>query len=122
MTAPSLAAPAPGLAAGKGTEGWDSLFLGQDTALSWALGRWRPSSALGRDLGGHAFPPVTCGPDSQAHKNPLQVLGPHPRRQTQQVLGQPRTLHSSGSEAPLSCRLEKIGQVSTQGLPDGSLM
>lgn len=59
MRAPSLAAPAPGLAAGKGTEGWDSLFLGQDTALFWALGRWRPSSALGRDLGGHALPP--CG-------------------------------------------------------------
>lgn len=67
-------------------------------------------------------PPVTCGPDSQAHKNPLQVLGPHPRCQTQQVLGQPRNLHSSGSEAPPSCSLEKIGQVSTQSLPDGSSM
>lgn len=65
--------------------------------------------------------PVACGPDSQAHKNPLQVLGPQPRRQIQQVLGQPRNLHSSGSEAPPSCSLEKIGQVSTQSLRDGLL-
>lgn len=66
--------------------------------------------------------PGSCGPDSQAHKNPPQVLGPHPTRQTQQVLGQPRNLHSSGSEDPPLCSLEKIGQVSTQSLPDDLLM